>query len=44
MNKIYDGDVKARVNLAIENYKAKRRCYFNNEMNNYAQEVKDIAL
>ena len=42
-NKIYDGDVKARVNKAIESYKAKRNCYFNDEMSNLSIEVKNIA-
>lgn len=42
-NKIYDGDVKARVSKAIESYKAKPNCYFNDEMNNLSLEVKNIA-
>lgn len=41
-NKIYDGDVKARVDLAIEIYKSNPNCYFNDTMYNYAQEVKNI--
>lgn len=42
-NKIYDGDVKARVGKAIEAYKAKPHCYFNDTMHNCAQDVKNIA-
>lgn len=41
-NKIYDGDVKARVNAVIESYKA-TGCYFNDEMRNHSVSVKNIA-